>query len=146
MSVRFHAVPAPRHNPDDAAPRDDETASKPTERRGKRRPAIGGPIRQELGDDLKALVETWALGIGSSRAAAVRILLRRAVEHELNPAAQAVVVEGDELRGLLVQLQDTDIRRARFACGTGLTVQINDGPWTAPLGDLDCCAPHQEKS
>lgn len=145
MSVRFRVVPEAQHKPGEPTDRNDQDVPAQPERRGKGRPAIGGPIRQELGHDLKALVETWALGNGTNRAAAVRILLRRAVEQELHPTARTVLVDSDELRILLARLQVGDVRRARFALDTGLTVQINNGPWTAPLGHLDFSAQHQEE-
>ncbi|WP_370943973.1 hypothetical protein AB5J62_33370 [Amycolatopsis sp. cg5] len=126
-------------------PEQQQNTSESTEKRGKGRPAIGGPIRQEIGDDLKACVETWALGHGTNRAAAVRTLLRRALDQELEPMSRTVVVDGDDLSVLLGEFRGDDIRRVRFAFDSGLKVKVNDGQWTLPVGTLHDSVPPQEK-
>ncbi|WP_103344040.1 hypothetical protein [Amycolatopsis sp. CA-126428] len=129
MSARVHIFPGLHEDPGD--PGEEEQ-----EKRGKGRPPIGGQIRQELGDDLKAEVETYALGHDINRAAAVRRLVRKGLDLELDPMNRMAVVDGDELHLLLTHLDGDDIRRVRFALDGGLKVKVNEESWTLPFGLL----------
>ncbi|WP_143268494.1 hypothetical protein [Amycolatopsis vastitatis] len=102
--------------------------------RGKGRPSIGGEIRQELGDDLKAEVETYALDHNTRRAAAIRKLVRRGLDLELDPMARMVVVDGDELNVLLTHLHGDGVHRVRFAFDDGLKVKVNEEQWSISFG------------
>lgn len=64
--------------------------------RGRGRPAIGGTVRVELGDDLKERIEEWANQNRMPRAEAIRTLLSQALDADHKRQRRAAARRSDD--------------------------------------------------